>query len=160
MLKENNNTATTINNIIIKKIVFTAFFLVITAITGFSQIEKNTLLLGGYASFNYENTNININLNPNTGLFLTDKFCLGISFPIVYYSERFYWGLAPFGRYYFKSGEPKSFYISGAVGITSFLNSDNTLTDQALTLGIGHVWLLNKSVALKQKLSGIQVFTI
>jgi hypothetical protein len=141
-------------NILMRKVILTGFFLAISVLTGFSQIKKNTALLGGYANFNYVDKNFIMNLNPNTGLFLTDRFCLGISFPVMYNPAGLYWGLAPFGRYYFNPGELKSFYVSGAIGVTSFLNSENTLTDRALTLGLGHVWFLNKSIGFELEAQG------
>ena len=132
-----------------KRLVFTGMLLMIITIKGVSQIEKNTMLLGGYANFNFTKDNLICSLNPNTGLFLTDRLCLGISLPLVITSADLYWGLAPFGRYYFKPKESKSLFISGSIGMTSFLNSDHTLTNTALILGIGHVWLLNKSVGFE-----------
>ena len=62
--------------------------------------------------------------------------------------------MAPFGRYYFNPKELKSLYISGSIGITYFINSERTLTNNALTLGIGHVWFLNKSVGFEVEAQG------
>jgi hypothetical protein len=129
-------------------------FLTIMAVQGFSQIEKKTLLLGGYANFYTTDNHSVLSVNPHTGFFLSDRFCLGISLPILYTSGDLYWGLSPFGRYYFKPKESRSLFILGAVGITSFINSEHTLTDRALTLGVGHVWLLNKSVGFETILAG------
>lgn len=75
-----------------KRIVFIGIFLMIITIRGFSQIEKNTILIGGYANFTSTKNNSVFNLNPNTGLFLTDRFCLGISQPLIYMSGDLYWG--------------------------------------------------------------------
>ncbi|HEY4789042.1 MAG TPA: hypothetical protein VIH57_23500 [Bacteroidales bacterium] len=137
-----------------KRLAFTGVLLVIMTMKGFSQIEKSTILIGGYANFTANENNTIFSLNPNSGLFLTDRFCLGVSLPIVYASDNLYWGLAPFGRYYFQPKESKSLYISGAIGITSFIKSEYTLTNRALTLGIGHVWLLNKSVGFEVEAQG------
>ena len=137
-----------------KRLVFTGILLMMITIKGLSQIEKNTILIGGYANFSFTNDNSVFSLNPNSGLFLSDRFCLGISLPLLYASGDLYWGLAPFGRYYFRPKESRSLYISGSIGITSILNLDHTLTNKDLTLGIGHVWLLNKSVGFEAEAQG------
>ena len=137
-----------------KRFVFTGVFLMILTITGFSQIEKKTILIGGYANFTTMRDYSVFSLNPNSGLFLTDRFCVGVSLPLLYTSGDVYWGLAPFGRYYFNPKESKSLYISGSIGITSFINSEYTLTNRELTLGIGHVWFLNKSVGFEVEAQG------
>ena len=66
-----------------KRFVFTGVFLMILTITGFSQIEKKTILIGGYANFTTMRDYSVFSLNPNSGLFLTDRFCLGVSLPLV-----------------------------------------------------------------------------
>lgn len=68
-----------------KKVLLITAVLFIVATKGFSQIEKGTFLLGGYGNINLGN-NSTILLNPNTGLFLSDKFCLGVSLPLYYNS--------------------------------------------------------------------------
>jgi len=130
--------------------------LITIAFKGYSQVEKKTLLLGGYANIQYlsASENLYLNLNPNTGFFLSDKFCLGISLPVQYVSEQIYWGISPFARYYLKSKEPRSLYFSSAIGITGLFDFDNTFNSKALTLGVGHVWFLNKSVGFEAKFIG------
>ncbi len=65
-----------------KKLVVTFIVMSIYTLSLFSQLEKNTLLLGGYANFSYNSPGgTYLTFNPNSGLFLTNKFCLGISVP-------------------------------------------------------------------------------
>jgi hypothetical protein len=138
-----------------KKTVITITLLMIFGLSGYSQIEKRTILLGGFANFIFNNEgDTYFSINPNSGLFLADKFCLGISFPMVYNNSEFYWGLNPFARYYFKKKNDNSIFLSGAVGITSLLNSENTISPGLLSIGIGHVWFLNQSVGFETELIG------
>ncbi|HEY4785625.1 MAG TPA: hypothetical protein VIH57_06235 [Bacteroidales bacterium] len=140
-----------------KKFVLAGILLMLITLNGFSQIEKHTLLLGGNASLNFNDAYMDnpvFYANPNTGLFLTDRLCLGVSLPLLYTSGDLYWGLSPFGRYYFNPKGSRSLYLSASVGITSFLNADHTILGRALTLGIGHVWLLNKSVGFETEFQG------
>ena len=142
-------------NILMRKVILTGFFLAISVLTGFSQIKKNTALLGGYANFNYVDKNFIMNLNPEYRpvfnrqvlfgnfvfrLCIIPRDCIGA------------WHLSE--GIIFNTGELKSFYVSGAIGVTSFLNSENTLTDRALTLGLGHVWFLNKSIGFELEAQG------
>ena len=141
-----------------KKLTFAGILIFIITMKGYSQIEKHTILVGGYASFDVNSYNNYFIFNPNSGIFVSDKWCLGVSVPIVYTFDKLYWGLTPFGRYYFKAKESRSFFITGAIGLTSFINSENTLDQNSLSLGIGHVWLLNKSVGFETHLQGSTSF--
>ncbi len=65
-----------------KKLVVTFIVMSIYTLSLFSQLKKNTLLPGRYANFNYNSMRgTYLTYNPNSGLFLTNKFCLGISVP-------------------------------------------------------------------------------
>jgi len=131
----------------------------IFGLSGFSQIEKKTILLGGYANFLLTDAgDTYFILNPNSGLFLSDKFCLGISIPLVYSDNEFYWGLNPFARYYFNKKDNNSLYLSGALGLTGLLNLENTISPGILSLGIGHVWFLNQSIGFETLLMGTTNF--
>lgn len=132
-----------------KKVLLVTAVLFIVATKGFSQIEKGTFLLGGYGNINLGN-NSTILLNPNTGLFLSDKFCVGAGLALYYNSQYWYWGLTTFARYYFSPKEQRSFFITGSIDIAHFFNSEYTIrSNRAVSLGVGHVWMLNKSIGFE-----------
>jgi len=85
-----------------KRITFLLILFYFIGTSGYSQIEKKTLLLGGYTDIQLstDNSNFHLILNPNIGYFVSDKFCIGISLPIGFINDNFYWGMTPFGRYY------------------------------------------------------------
>ena len=135
-----------------KSIVISVIFISIV-LSGYSQVEKNTILLGGYTNFIFNTGGSTyFSLDPNSGFFISDKFCLGISVPVIYVSEEFYWGFTPFTRYYFKEKDKNSIFMSGALGLTSLLESENTISPGLISIGIGHVWFLNKCVGFETQL--------
>jgi len=93
-------------------------------------------------------------LNPNTGLFVSDNVCLGLSMPILYMDNDLYLGISPFMRYYLKEKSDKSLYFSGALGLTTLLSEIdiNQLDYNLLRLGVGHVWMLNDFVGFESEL--------
>lgn len=137
-----------------KRIVLTVFFFTVLIANGYSQIEKGTILLGGYANLTTIDDDFMVTLYPNSGIFLTDKFCLGVSLPILFDSDDIYWGFSPFGRYYFKAKESRSLFVLASVGIADIIDPDHTFNGSNLGLGIGHVWLLNKSVGFEVTAQG------
>lgn len=139
-----------------KKLIVLGILLTIITTSIYSQTEKKTLLLGGHANVSFLSLteSLYINLNPNTGVFITDKFCLGLSIPVVYLSEQFYWGMAPFARYHFKPQNTRSFYLSASTGLTGLFELENTLTDNILNLGAGHVWFVGKNTGLEVEFIG------
>jgi hypothetical protein len=138
-----------------KKLIALTTLITCLSLSGYSQIEKKTLLLGGYSNLNFGTSNNSyFSINPNTGLFLSDKFCLGLSLPIIYLNESFYYGISPFARYYLKSKESRSLFFSTSLGLTSFIEDDNTLDSGLISAGVGHVWLFNESVGFETEFVG------
>jgi len=132
-----------------KKVLLVTAVLFIVATKGFSQIEKGTFLLGGTGNISL-GENSTILLNPSTGLFLSDKFCAGVGGVLYYNSQYWYWGLGTFGRYYFSPKQQRSFFVNGSIDISHFFNSEYTIKQlRAVTLGVGHVWMLNKSIGFE-----------
>lgn len=120
-----------------------------------SQIEKSTFLLGGYSNFNLSTTgSYYLNLNPNSGYLLTDNVCLGLSAPIVFFGDQFLFGVLPFARFYMNKNENRSLFFSTSFAVTSFIESDNVLSYGPYFAGVGHVWMLNKSVGFETELVG------
>ena len=130
---------------------FPLFFLIVTFSTKvFSQIEKKTMLLGGNASMIASTSgNSFFNFNPGAGFFINDHICIGASASLMFYNEEFYWGAAPFTRYYFTPKKTQSVFASGSLGISN-LNS----TSLNVSTGIGNVWFINKNVGFETELIG------
>jgi hypothetical protein len=126
-------------------------FLFFILVTGFSQIEKKKLLIGGYASIGYYDKDFYLNMAPNGGYFFTDNICAGASIPMIYVYERIQWGIAPFGRYYFSPGKKQSLFASGSVGAIFNTYRDNIFF---ASLGIGNVWMLNEHVGFEAQIKG------
>lgn len=97
------------------------FFLIITFSTQvFSQIETKTRILGGNASMIASNSGISFfNFNPGAGFFINDHICIGASASLLFFNEDFYWGAAPFGRYYFTPKKTQSVFASSSLGISN-----------------------------------------
>ena len=85
---------------------------------------------------------------------LSHRFCLGLSTPLIYTSGNLYWGIAPFARYYLSPKESKSLFISGSIGLTAIFELSDHNSVNPFTLGIGHVWLLNKNVGFEVQALG------
>ncbi len=102
----------------------------------FARVQKNTLMTGGYANMHIDKNKVMVSLNPNTGIFVTDKICLGLSLPVLYSNSTLSWALSPFGRYYTSPSENKSVFICGAVGVTSFLDLNHALPTNKVNLDL------------------------
>jgi hypothetical protein len=127
------------------------FFLIVTFSTRvFSQIETKTRILGGNASMIASTSgNSFFNFNPGAGFFINDHICIGASASLLYFNQDFYWGAAPFGRYYFTPKKTQSVFASSSLGISN-LNS----TSINFSTGVGNVWFINKNVGFETELIG------
>jgi hypothetical protein len=136
-----------------KRISFLTLCLLLAGISTQAQIQKNTFLLGGYADIRLSTNDDDsyLILNPDMGYFVADRICVGISLPIAFIGNNSYWGLTTFGRYYFNVKDTRSLFLFGSVGLTAIYDSDHIVNSDFLTLGIGHVWFLNKSIGLEVK---------
>lgn len=127
----------------------------------YSQITKNSWLLGGSASFsNTINTQgnaseiTNITISPNVGYFVFDKFALGsrLSFTSSYVEQQpvktNFYAVGPFARYYLLSTD-KMFNILTQTNYEIKLNNNlNGAINTFSVLG-GPVIFLNDNVALE-----------
>jgi hypothetical protein len=130
------------------KILLTLIVACFISSKGIAQIEKRTILLGGNASMVasiYGNSFLNC--NPNVGIFINDNVCLGATTSIMLFNEEFFWGAAPFARYYFSPKKTQSFYSKGSIGFSN-LNVNYV----GVSAGFGHVWFINKSVGFETEL--------
>jgi len=129
----------------------TIALLLLLVINGFSQIEKKTFLLGGNATAILNTSNYSyFYLNPNSGIFLTDKFCLGLSAPLFLSEDDFDIGFAPYVRYYLKAKENKSTFFLSSIDLAELIQLNSEINNNVFfSLGVGHVWLLNKSVGFE-----------
>jgi len=133
-----------------KKQFLLVILITIISIRVFSQVEKGTILLGGYATIKASTSEgLYLNFNPNSGFFLTDKICIGASIPLKYLSNGFYWGVTPFGRYYFTPHKVQSVFASMSFGLTNF-----NYNLAYLSAGIGNVWFINQNIGFEAELIG------
>jgi len=133
-----------------KKQFLLVILMTIISIRVFSQVEKGTMLLGGNATIKASTSNgLNFTFNPNSGYFLTDKICIGASIPLIYLDEYFYWGVTPFGRYYFTPDKVQSVFASTSFGLTNF-----NYNLAYFSAGIGNVWFINKNTGFEAELVG------
>jgi hypothetical protein len=148
----------------------------------FGQTEKGNLLIGGSIA----NIRIgvvdaggsSISLTPNAGYFVADGIAIGASLPIGFSSSSYdgfggkyttsstNFGLGAFGRYYFSTGNPLSFFGGLSLGVnaysykskftptsgSSFTDSDSD-TDFYSVLSVGAVYFLNETIGVEGILS-------
>ena len=136
-----------------RKFIVLAILLSTMTINGNAQTEKYSLLLGGSATMSINTLNNSyLNLNPNVGLFVADRFCVGLSTSLVYQYSIYSGGISPFARYYFGTNKTTSFYLNGSVGLINLFDAMNTVSTEASSLSVGHVWFLNKSIGLETEI--------
>ncbi len=132
------------------------------------QLEKGQWLLGGNISLGKRNisrfrNDIGANrFTPYVGLMLSKHWLVGSR--LFYLNtldlEEWYFGLEPFGRYYFKPTSKRVFY--GEVGLVfyfRYLNKDNydkgfNPTERSLTFGLGSNRWITENIALDFYLGG------
>jgi hypothetical protein len=127
------------------------------SLSGNTQVEKKTWLLGGNAGVSSGNLiGTNISLNPNVGYFVSKRFCPGISTMLNYRKhediQSFSLSLSTFTRFYFGIYEKSSFYGLVSFDLAPLFVSSNAIT----SLGLGHVWFLNKNIGFETQLSGLR----
>ena len=151
----------------------------------FSQIEKGTLMLGGSAGFstsssefaldggNREYTSRSISFSPNVGMFVADRFAIGLTLPIHasqtkgsssgYEGSNTNLGIGPSFRYYFPLADdwalfPELAYVyqSSKTKITALDQNTGMLYEETykakssnINLGVGLSYFLNKSIGLE-----------
>ena len=140
-----------------------AIFLLVMILTfsfnSFSQVEKNTWMIGGSAGFNnYHNkasgTNSSLlQINPQLGFFFADNFAVGAVFGINNFGSVKSWSASPFVRYYLKYLFPELSY-----GLKRETIGDISDNSSVLKGSIGYAVFLNDNVALEPSLYYSQNF--
>jgi hypothetical protein len=132
---------------LLKNLQILIFVLLISTTTN-AQIERKTILLGGNASMIASTSgNSFFNFNPGAGIFINDKMCVGASASLMLFNEDFFWGAAPFVRYYFSPKKAQSIYVTSSIG---FSNLNTNIV--GLSAGAGNVWFINKNVGFETEL--------
>ncbi len=137
-----------------KRIILLGVVLMSISLAGFSQTEKGTLMIGGNGNIEFPDNDIEFRLNPTVGKFVADKFCVGLSLPLIYIDSDLYMDITPFARYYWAVKETRSFYVSGAIGLASLFDMEHKVTNNEVILGLGHVWFLTKNVGFEVEMQG------
>ena len=150
-----------------------------------AQTEKGNFLLGG----NLANINLGIteglgssfSITPNAGYFVADGFAVGASLPIsrsgnsydgfggTYKNSSTSIGVGAFARYYFKVGDPLSFFAGLGLGINTYsyknkFKSDdenvfpsdedsNSSSDFYSGINVGAAYFISDAVAIEGVLS-------
>ena len=134
-----------------KNAIFLIFLLSSFSFNSFSQIEKNTWMIGGSASFDNQytkSTNItstSLKINPQFGFFFADNFAVGTLFGINNSKYFRSWSVSPFLRYYLKS-----FYAEVSYGFEQHKVVNYSKNNSSVLKGsIGYALFLNDNVALE-----------
>jgi hypothetical protein len=119
-----------------------------------AQIEKKAVMLGGNASIMASTGGSSLfNFNPSAAVFVNNKMAVGVSGFLMLLDGDFYWGAAPFSRYYFSPQKSQSFFVSGSA---NFSNLNYNIV--GLTAGVGNVWFINRNVGFETELRGLSDF--
>lgn len=119
-----------------------------------AQTEKGTLMLGGAASFQSSDGSSLFVFNPNLGVFVKNRFAVGLQTTIVASDGVSAWALGPFARYYFGGNEKGKIFgqvslnISGGDGAGTFFGAGLTA---------GYAFFLNQSIALEAAASYFRI---
>jgi hypothetical protein len=130
--------------------------IILLAFSSVGQINKGTIVAGGYANFNNRITHTgaqnssasSLTVQPQFGIALTENFIAGAFVSFRTFSD-FYKGFAvsPFLRYYVKN-----FYLQAGYGY-SFEKSVAFNTEGSyINVDLGHATFLTKNVALEPAL--------
>lgn len=137
-----------------KFFLFLGILVFLSVQSGYAQLEKGTLLLGGSGSFQKYKGISNLTLNPNIGLFLANKFVLGLNASYINSSSNTTLvGLGPYARGYFLSGAKGSLFASAGFNYFNIKFSNTSESESGYSIGLGYAHFLNKSVAME--LSGV-----
>lgn len=132
------------------------------------QLKKGQWMLGGNISFGKRNVSrfrndIGVNrISPYAGLMLSKHWMVGsrlfyVNTPDL---EEVYFGLQPFGRYYFRPRKKKVFYgEAGLLMYFRYLDNENydkgfSGTERSLSLGLGSNRWITKNIVLDFYLGG------
>ena len=119
-----------------------------------AQIEKKAVMLGGNASIMASTGGSSLfNFNPSAAVFINNKMAVGVSGFLMLLDGYFYWGAAPFSRYYLSPQKSHSVFISGSA---NFSNLNYNIV--GLTAGVGNVWFINQNVGFETELRGLTDF--
>jgi outer membrane protein W len=133
----------------------------LSSLSSYSQTEKGTWMLGGYAStgltFESDNNSFGIIVSPGIGYFMSDNLAIGLGIPLLLSTEENYryiaYGISPFIRYYFGTPSELMFFVTGSFGIDGWsskyddtTNSSSSITGKA---GVGCTYFLNESIGLE-----------
>lgn len=143
-----------------KNTIFLIVLLLSFSFNSFSQIEKNTWMIGGSASFDNQhtkstnNTSTSLKINPQFGFFFADNFAVGALFGVNNSKNFRSWSVSPFVRYYLKY-----LYAEVAYGFQQHKFVNYSTNNQSVLNGsIGYAIFLNDNVALEPSLYYSQGF--
>lgn len=148
-----------------KTLKFLYIITIFSFFTSHAQITKGNWMVGGTGSLysaqlkdnNITSNTTGLELRPTLGLFLIDKFALGIT-PLLAYnkpennSSVISYGAGPFVRYYFLKPENRV-NVLAHVGYTYYGNNSTNDNSSALDFKAGPVLFFNSSVALEMTLN-------
>jgi len=142
-----------------------------------AQTRKDNLLVGGnianlQATFQSGTSTVGLMINPKAGYFVADDVAIGFGLTLGLNGASgvttFNYGLLPFGRYYFTSGDITSrrtkFFGEvdlGISGVNVFKNGSSTSTNGlSFSAGPGMAYFITENVGLETllKLRGITGF--
>lgn len=140
-------------------------FAILSFFSSNAQITKKNWLVGGTGNFyssqlkseNSTQNGIGLELRPSVGLFVIDKFAVGLT-PLLAYNKPengnsiTSYGIGPFARYYFLKPENRINILSH-IGYTYYGNSNANDNSTALDFRTGAVLFFNSSVALELTLN-------
>lgn len=168
-----------------KKIITIGFLGLLLAFSSANaQTEKGNLLLGGSLA----NLRIGVvdaggssfNITPSAGYFIADGVVVGASLPIGYNRSSYNdswgkyvstgtsFGIGAYTRYYFKTGNPLSFFGRLGLGVNTYTSKEkytstsdfteddsfkSSGSDFYSTLGFGAVYFLNDNIGVEGVLS-------
>ena len=142
-----------------KKNISLIVLLLTFSFNSFSQIEKNTLMIWGSASFDNQhtkstnNTSTSLKINPQFGFFFADNFAVGAVFGINNFGSVKSWSASPFVRYYLKY-----LFTEVSYGLKRETIGDFSDNSSVLKGSIGYAVFLNDNVALEPSLYYSQNF--
>ncbi|MBI5914291.1 MAG: outer membrane beta-barrel protein [Bacteroidetes bacterium] len=131
------------------------------AFSTFAQTESGRVMLGGTAGFDVqfedEHNIVSIDVQPQLGFFILDNLAVGSGLALVslkqgddFKSTAF--GILPFGRYYFGSGNTR-FFVQAHFGYTTakteFFGEESTSSGTQIGGGPGVAFFLNNHVAIE-----------
>jgi hypothetical protein len=119
-----------------------------------AQTEKGTLMLGGSASFQSTDGSSLFVFNPNLGVFVRNRFAVGLQASVVASEGVSVWALGPFARYYFGGNEKGKIFGQGSLNVSG---GDGNGTFFGAGLTAGYAFFLNQSVALEAAASYFRI---